>query len=128
MRSASFDELRSSGRLVLLRQPGVRDDLAEYYAYDDLLTEVLKEPYGSFRRILMGALPGGIWEAYRRTPGDVKAQELEQGLRALVAHPDFDGAVNAELSYASAQMRWQIELKDLAIELLAGLAAAYPET
>jgi hypothetical protein len=126
-RSETFREMESAGRLGLLRDPDLRDELAKYYAFHGLLSGVLDESFGRYREVLMGAMPGELWQAYQSDPSTVDPRELDRGLRALVAHPELETVLNAELGYASSQLVWTAELKRRALLLLAQLAEVYPD-
>ena len=125
-RSAAFSEMEGSGRLILLRETTLRDDLATYYAFHGLISSVMDESFGRYRHVLTSSLPGELWEDYRLDPTSVDVTKLERGLRALLARPEFESAVNAELAYASATMLWHTNLKRRATRLLEELSEAYP--
>jgi hypothetical protein len=52
---------------------------------------------------------------------------LAQAIGALVAHPDFLDAVNAELGYTGAMVYWLRQSRDRAEAILAHLDQVYPD-
>ena len=126
-RPATFREMESSGTLVLLRDVTLRGNLATYYARHELFADVLAESAGNYDEILTGALPGGLWYSLRIDSTRVDTEDLERGLRALMSHPDLERALNSELAYTTALVYFTRDFETLAKNLLAMLAAAYPE-
>ena len=127
MRSETFREMESSGTLGLLRDVTLRGNLATYYARHELFSGVFAEPPGGYDGILTGALPGGLWYSLRIDSTRVDAGDLERGLRALMSHPDLESALNSELAYATSLLFYTRQSKTRANDLLALLAATYPE-
>jgi hypothetical protein len=101
IQSAAFDELSSTGRLVLLRDTSLRHDLSEYYADYDLIANILAEPDSNYRRLFFGAFPGEVYFRLR-LEGKIESREtLAAGLVRLKTGPDFEAEVNIEIAYAA---------------------------
>jgi len=123
IQTVTFDDLRSTGRLVLLRNANVRAALADYYRRYELMSQIFAESHGPYKRILAGAIPGQA-EFDRRINGKpIERTALLRGLQNLRSHSEFEPAVNAELSYTAGLLDWtrnfQTDAKELA-KLLGG--------
>jgi hypothetical protein len=111
---STFDDLQSTGNLRLLRNASLRAELSQYFRLYELMYEILDEPVGPYKRILAGAMPGpAVFD--RRTAGlPIKESDLLLGLQKLRSHPDFEAAVNAELSYTAGLLANTREFRDKA--------------
>ena len=106
IQTATFDDLRSTGNLVLIRNANVRAALADYYSNYELMSQILAEPIGPYKRILAGAIPGNA-EFDRRIYGEpIERTELLRGLQNLRSHPEFEPALNAEFRYTGGLLDW----------------------
>ena len=105
----------------------MRSNLGEYYAEYELLSDILAEPIGAYREILTGAFPGGLWYSSRVDSTHVDPDDVERGLRRLVAHPDLESAVNSELAYVTSLIFYMRRFKADAKTLIAQLDEVYPE-
>ena len=81
--------MEGSGRLILIHDTGLRDELVAYYAFYGLISSVLAESFGRYRQVLSSSLTGELWNASRLDPTSVNVMKLERGLSTLVAHPEF---------------------------------------
>jgi hypothetical protein len=118
--SSTFDDLQSTGNLALIRNASLRAELSQYFRLYGLMYEIFDEPVGPYKQILAGAIPGpAVFD--RRTSGiPITESDLQVGLRNLRAHPDFEPAVNAELSYTAGMLANTRDFRDNA-EALAEL-------
>ena len=59
--STTFDELKSTGRLALVRDLGIRNAMSEYYSgYASLNAQVNQMHTGDYGRLVLGVVPGDI--------------------------------------------------------------------
>jgi hypothetical protein len=117
-RSATFDELVGSGTLRLVRNNAFRATLADYYARNARLTEILAQPLGDYTRMLVGAIPGEIPIENLQDSDEKTADRIMAGLEALRANPSFESAANAEIYYGRDVYNWLHHFRAQASELL----------
>ena len=117
VQTATFDDLRSTGNLALIRSTSLRAELAEYFRRYELMYEILDEPVGAYKRILAGAMPGPADFDRKANDIPIKQSELLRGLQALRSHSDFEPAVNAELSYTANLLRYTRDFRGVAEEI-----------
>ena len=72
--SAAFREMESSGRIGLLRNPGTRDELANYYANHSFLAERYADSPGAYERLVAETIPGRVRYAYHTS------EEVDEGI------------------------------------------------
>ena len=101
--TATFEELKSTGSLRLLRDPALRSRLTGHYSGYERVTQIIDMNHlngGRFKEITISSLPGSLHNPTEtNTLAGVDEDALRRGLEAIVAHPDIRGAVNAELQY-----------------------------
>ena len=124
--SAVFREMESTGTVRLLRDPGLRTELSNHYALHELLAGILEQPIGPYREIFAAALPGEMQYRWTAESLEPDSAALAQAIGALVAHPEFLDAVNAELGYTGAMVYWLRQSRDRAEAILARLDQVYP--
>jgi hypothetical protein len=132
IRTATFDDLQSTGNLALIRNADLRAALSDYFRRYELMYEILDEPVGSYKRILAGAMPGPAVFARRTADTPMERSDLALGLQTLRTHPDFEPAVNAELSYTAGLVQYTRDFRDeaegLAMLLRTEIAGANSES
>ncbi len=117
--STTFDELKSTGRLALIRDLVIRNAMSEYYSGTESLSARLYQmPMGNYGRLVLEIIPGDIAREWRLSNTISKPDEFLQNLRVLQAHPDLPAAANIEITYATALQFYAIQFRDQARELL----------
>lgn len=104
--NATFEELKSSGKLALIRDAHLRDALAQYYSGFQLMSGILAEPGGAYRELKRSIFPGGAVYDWRIDGNPIESSELRKGLEKLQSHPSFVAAVNSELAYTADMMNY----------------------
>ena len=117
IQTATFDDLRSTGNLALIRNANIRAALAQYFRRYELMYEILDEPVGSYRQILAGAVPGPAIFDQITNDIAIERSDLLRGLQNLRSHSDFESAVNAELNYTASLLKYTREFGVVAEEL-----------
>ena len=56
--SSTFEELKNSGSIRLIRNPDIRLKLDDYYDQHELMSGILQKSPGAYGQILYGSLPG----------------------------------------------------------------------
>jgi len=119
--STTFGELQSTGSLALLQDLDQRDALSRYYSGYEHISAILADPRGPYRGIFAGSLPGDMVYRWRAEGEPVDSSELRLGLQNLLAHPQIESAVNAEISYAGTlayYLRQYLSRAEALLELL----------
>lgn len=105
VRAATFSELESSGRISLLQNIALRNELASFYADYRLMQDILDTPIGNYKRMLYEAIPGDI--AYRwLVLNNPDHQAIGNAVARLREDARFDAAANAEVAYAADLIFW----------------------
>ncbi len=107
--SATYEELKSTGKLALIRDVNLRDALAQYYSGYELMTGILAEPMGPYRIIMRSSLPGNTSYDWRVNNQPIDLSELRSGLEILLSHPELESAINSELFY-TADMQFYLQM------------------
>jgi hypothetical protein len=121
MRSESFDELESSGRLTLLRDARLRTEIVGNLNDYRSARPVFDSPIGDYRRLLFEILPGQSYYAFRNESGAEDAAAIAASMEVLRSDPRFRAAANAEISYGSDVLYWVrvfIERSEHVLDLL----------
>jgi hypothetical protein len=117
--STTFDELKSTGRLALIRDLVIRNAMSEYYSgYASLTGQLHRMPMGNYGRLVLEIVPGNIAREWRLSNSISKPDEFLQSLRQLQTHPDLPAAANIEITYATALQFYVMRYRDQARELL----------
>ena len=117
--STTFDELKSTGRLALIRDIAIRNAMSEYYSgYASLTGQLHRMPMGNYGRLVLEIVPGNIAREWRLSNSISKPDEFLQSLRQLQTHPDLPAAANIEITYATALQFYIMQFRDQARELL----------
>jgi hypothetical protein len=116
--SATFEELKSTGKLALIRDASLRDVLARYYSGYELMSGILAEPMGPYRIIMRSSLPGKAIYNWKTNNKPIDMNELRSGLEILMSHPDLNAAINSELFYTADMEFYLREYRTQAEELL----------
>lgn len=117
--STTFDELKSTGRLALIRDLEIRNTMSEYYSgYASLNEQVNMTPMGDYGPLILGVVPGDIAREWRLSNRISKPDEFVQSLILLQEHPDLAAAANVEITYATALQFYVMQFRDQARDLL----------
>ena len=116
--STTFDELMSTGRLALIQDVHLRDELSGYYTLHDQLTGILTQGHGAYLRLFQESLPGELIYQWRLSKTLSSEGDLRVGLEGLRSAPELKAAANAEITYAGALVLYHRMFRDSAIELL----------
>lgn len=118
VRTATFSELESSGRISLIQDVSLRGELSIFFANYALMQGILDEPIGEYRRLVHSSIPGDIsykWQLEREmTDLDAVLEALEE----LQSDPVFPRAANAEIAYAGAMNFWLRHHREIAEDIL----------
>ena len=119
--------MESSGALGLLRDIALRNAIAEYYAFHQLISAILADPPGPYQVILVEALPGDLWYSMRIDSTSVDRAALERGLRKFATYPGLEGTLNSELAYSTEMMFFTRRLMSDAKQLVRQIDEVYPQ-
>jgi hypothetical protein len=100
VRSATFDELASSGRLAIIQDLELRTELANYYAEYSLISRILAQPIGDWKNLVYESFPGSLLYTWRTSESISTLAEILEGYEAFRSHEGFPAAANAEAGYA----------------------------
>lgn len=124
LRSETYQELESSGRLALLRDAQLRSAIASNLNDYRSARPVFDQPIGGYRRLLFETLPGRSYYEFRIGAELADVPAVAAGLDALRSDPRFGEAANAEVSYGADVLFWAREFIRRSEEVLALLEAA----
>ena len=117
-RSATFDELVSTGNLALVQDLTLLDALSQYYKANELISKIFLEPVGDYRRLMYGAMPGELANEWRLAKKIDDLDGLRRGLEALQSDPGLESAANIEIRYAGTLIFYLRQLRQDAEHLL----------
>jgi hypothetical protein len=106
LRSETYQELESSGRLALLRDAQLRNAIASNINDYESTRAVFMEPIGDYRRILFETLPGRAYYDYRVGDGVADAAAIVASIETFRSDPRFAAAANAEITYGADTLFW----------------------
>ena len=127
VRTTTIDEMKSTGRLPLIRSSEIRDTLLLYYslalnAEERLEGRMTRYPDRVFERVPQSLL---AWRRIaardRNESGELPANlRLEDGriLRAWLSEPETASLINAERNYSSQAIQILESNRDFALELI----------
>lgn len=98
----TFDDLRSTGAIRLIRDPRVRFALSHHYAGIARRRQQLDTDYTQFPRVVSEILPGGVQQRVlsgTTIPGTL----VRQALRALATNAELDRHIRSKTGYAAIQ-------------------------
>jgi hypothetical protein len=121
IQSATFSELAYSGNLSILRSETLRGALSDYYVDYQVLTDILRDSDGDYRKLFYGAIPGEMYLSLRLPDQPVDLERLDDALEKFKSEPGFEAAANAEMTYAYAMNVQLWRFRARAVELLAGV-------
>ena len=124
--SASFNELKSTGKLNLLQNPAIRVTIDEYYTDYEVMSGILFDSLGSYSEIFAGAMSGTAFLDWRVNEIELSRADIDEGLNNLVSHPDFRVADNSELNYTSELIYYLRAIRLRGEALLTKLEEGYP--
>jgi len=118
-RSTTFDELSSTGRLMLIQDVALRDGLSRYHVSYEFMSELLlADIRGDYLRLLQESLPGELIYQWLLSNNLDDPDALQRGLDVLKSDPGLVAAANAEIWYAASQIYHIRRFRNLAEELL----------
>lgn len=123
LRSETYQELESSGRLALLRDARLRSAIASNLNDYHSVRAVFVEPIGDYRRLLFETLPGRSYYDYRVGAGASDAAAIVASIEAFRSDPRFEAAANAEVTYGSDALFYIREFRQRSEEILSLLQA-----
>ena len=123
LRSTTFDELLSTGRLALIGDVALRAELSRYYTRYALLSGILAEPLGDYLRLLQVSLPGELFFEWRLSNELTDPEALARGLETLLAAPGLAGAANSEITYAASLVLYSRQFRAQATDIVAMMAS-----
>ena len=123
MRSETYQELESSGRLALIRDVHLRSAIASNLSDYRSTRTVFMEPIGGYRRLLYETLPGRSYFDYRVEDNTTGTATIVAAVEAFRSDPRFDAAANAEVSYGSDVLAYIREFIKRSEEILSLLQA-----
>ena len=123
MRSETYQELESSGRLALLRDARLRSAIASNINDYRSTQAVFVEPIGDYRRLLFEMLPGRSYYDYRVGAGATDAAAIVASIEAFRSDPRFEAAANAEITYGSDALFYIREFTQRSDQILTLLQA-----
>ena len=124
LRSETYRELESSGRLLLLRDSRLRGAIASNLNDYQSLRPVFIEPIGQYRRMLYETLPGQFINDHRMGNDISDVDAIVASMEALRVDPRFGAAANAEIAYGSDMLFWVRKFKQRTEHILEMLRAA----
>lgn len=101
LRAETYQELESSGRLVLLRSTQLRGAIAGLINDYKSTQPVFIEPIGDYRRLLFETLPGRSFYEYRTGTEITQTSDIISAIEDFRNDPHFEAAANAEVAYGS---------------------------
>ncbi len=123
MRSETYQELESAGRLSLIRDAHLRGAIASNLNDYRSTRPVFVDPIGDYRRILFETLPGRSIYEFRVGSGAADTDAIVASIQLLRTDPRFAAAANAEIAYGSDVLFWVREFKGRTEEILSMLEA-----
>ena len=124
MRSETYQELESSGRLALLRDTRLRSAIASSINDYKSVQAVFIEPIGDYRRILFETLPGRSYYDYRVGAGAGDTEAIVASIEAFRSDPRFEAAANTEITYGSDALFYIREFRQRSEQILSLLQAS----
>ena len=123
VREATFSELESSGRISLLQNVALRNQLATFYTDYRLMQNILDTPVGDYKRMLYEVVPGDItYQWLLSNEPDHKA--IGDALARLREDARFSAAANAEIAYAADLVFWLRRFRKSAESILSILSGS----
>jgi hypothetical protein len=123
LRSETYQELESSGRLSLLRDSNLRNAIASNLNDFNSTRLVFNEQIGEYRRILFETLPGRSYYDFRVGAGTTDELAVVTAMDAFRNDPRFEAAANAEVTYGADTLFWIRDFKRRTEEILSLLDA-----
>ncbi len=106
LRSETYEELESTGRLALLRGAQLRGAIASNLNDYRSLRPVVSQSIGGYRRLLFETLPGQSYYDFRFGTGYADSATIAASVEAFRSDPRFDAAANAEITYGTDVLYW----------------------
>ena len=116
---ATWDDLRSTGRLALIRDPEVRAALDRYYAVIDRNEAILRSDFSEYPRAISRVLPGAL-QASILLDRPIPEALVRAALDRLLVEPGLDRHLDAERGYGALQ---RVALTRVAMRGAAAMAA-----
>jgi len=118
LRSETYQELESSGRLSLLRNTQLRSAIASNLNDYRSLRPVLAQPIGTYRQMLFETLPGRSFYDFWTSSEALDSAVIIASVEAFRSDPRFEAAANAEISYGADALAWMRKYKSRTEEIL----------
>lgn len=118
LRAETYQELESSGRLVLLRDTQLRSAIAGIVNDYRSTQSVFIEPIGNYRQVLFETVPGRSFYNYRIGAELEDASEIVEAIDTFRSDLRFSAAANAEVAYGSDMLFYIREFKQRTEEIL----------
>lgn len=106
LREESYRELEGSGRLRLLRDQRLRDELASSIVDYESTRAVFTEASGDYRRMVLEVFPGRVYYDSRVGSRAPDGAALVAAVESLRGAPRFEAAANAEVAYGADMLFW----------------------
>ena len=124
LRSETYQELESAGRLSLIRDTALRNAIASNLNDYESARPVFEEASGDYRRILFETLPGRSYHEFRSGSEISDVNGVFTAIEEFRSDPRFEAAANAEITYGSDVLFWVREFKRRTEEILSLLHAS----
>lgn len=123
LRSETYAELESSGRLALLRDTELRSSIAANLNDYRSTRPVFAEAIGDYRRLLFETIPGRAYYDYRVGAGTADTAVVVNAVDAFRNAPGFAAAANAEVAYGSDALFYMRAFSERSEQILRRLQA-----
>lgn len=123
LRSETYQELESTGRLSLIRDSNMRSEIAGNLNDFNSTRVVFAAQIGEYRRILFETLPGRSYYDFRVGRGTTDELAVVTAMDAFRNDPRFEAAANAEVTYGADTLFWIRQFKRRTEEILSHLDA-----
>ena len=118
LRSETYQELESSGRLTLLRNSELRSAIAGIINDYRSTQTVFTDQIGDYRRLLFQSVPGETYYDYRVNDKVSDSESIISAIEAFRNDPAYVAAANAEITYGSDALFYMRQFKERAEEIL----------
>jgi len=99
--SSTYEELKNSGSIRLIRNTDIRLMLDDYYDEHELMSGILQKSPGAYIQILYGSLPGMSTYNSKVNKQDYTTLEKKIGFDFFLNHKGKQEAINLELFYTA---------------------------
>jgi len=124
--STTYEELKNSGGIRLIRNQDIRLILDDYYDSHEIMSGILQKSPGLYKEILYGSLPGKSTYNSRVNKQDYTALEKKIGFNLFLNHTGKQEAINLEFYYTATTYYWLNQFITDAENSLDALELEYP--